>query len=307
MSLSGPTPAEQSADPTDADASATPETATAATTAEPTTSPESGETAETGEANATPATEEKPREERAQTLLEQMGGVSGLVYSSVPVLVFVGVYLPTTNLAAAIWSSVGSAVAILLWRLIRREPLQPAISGLFGVAVAAFIAYRTGSARGYFAFGIWTSLAYGGAFLVSVVVRWPLAGVAWSLLNSTGMAWRADKLARRYYDVATGVWVLVFGARFVVQEWLYQSNEVGWLAVARIAMGWPLTAVAALVTVWAVRKADRRVTALRAETSTENSTETGAETSTDATAETGTHGPAKPAEPATHQPARQQA
>lgn len=261
MSLSGPTPAEQPADPTDADASAPPATATTAETVEPR---ETGESAETGEASA-PAETADNEPEKAQTLLEQMGGVSGLIYSSVPVLVFVGVYLPTTNLTAAIWSAVGSAVAILLWRLIRKEPLQPAISGLFGVAVAAFIAYRTGSARGYFAFGIWTSLAYGGAFLVSVVVRWPLAGVAWSLLNSTGMAWRADKLARRYYDVATGVWVLVFGARFVVQEWLYQSNEVGWLAVARIAMGWPLTAIAALVTVWAVRKADKRVTALRAE------------------------------------------
>lgn len=206
-------------------------------------------------------TDEVEKPEPTQTLLEQMGGLGGLIYSSVPVLVFVGVYLPTTSLAAAIWSSVGSAVAILVWRLIRREPVQPAVSGLFGVAVAAFIAYRTGSARGYFAFGIWTSLLYGGVFLVSVVVRWPLAGVVWSALNSTGMAWRSDRLARRYYDVATAVWVLVFGARFVVQHWLYQSNEVGWLAVARITMGWPLTALAALVTVWAVREADKRVKA----------------------------------------------
>jgi hypothetical protein len=194
----------------------------------------------------------------APTLLEQMGGVSGLVYSSIPVLVFVGVYLPSHSLAAAIWASVGSGVAILIWRLIRHEPIQPAISGLFGIAVAAFIAYRTGSARGYFLFGIWTSLLYGGAFLVSVVVRWPLAGVVWSALNSTGMGWRADKASRRDYDVATVVWVVVFGARFVVQHWLYDTNQVGWLAFARIAMGWPLTAIAALVTVWAVRKADQR-------------------------------------------------
>ena len=206
-------------------------------------------------------TTEAGAEAPAPTLLEQMGGISGLVYSSVPVLVFVGVYLPTTNLSAAIWSSVAAAVAILVWRLVRRGPVQPASSGLVGVAVAAFIAYRTGSARGYFAFGIWTSLAYGGAFLVSVLVRWPLAGVVWSTLNSTGMAWRADRRARRYYDLATVVWVLVFGARFVVQHWLYQSNQVGWLAVARIGMGWPLTAVAALVTVWAVRKADQQMKA----------------------------------------------
>lgn len=209
-------------------------------------------------AAAKTADEEKP----APTLLEQMGGLSGLVYSSVPVLVFVAVFLPTQSLVAAIWAAVGSAVAILVWRIVRKEPVQPAISGLFGVAVAAFIAYRTGSARGYFLFGIWTSLAYGGAFLLSVLARWPLAGVVWSTLNGTGMGWRADKLGRRYYDVATVVWVLVFGARFVVQNWLYSTNQVGWLAFARIAMGWPLTAVAALVTVWAVRKADLRQKAL---------------------------------------------
>jgi hypothetical protein len=238
MTSSGPTPAEQSTteapDPTADDAA--------------TTEPVADQVDE--------AEEPKP------TLLEQMGGVSGLVYSSVPVLLFVAVYLPSHSLAAAIWSSVGSAVAILIWRIIRKEPVQPAISGLFGVAIAAFIAYRTGSARGYFLFGIWSSLAYGGAFLVSIVVRWPLAGVVWSTLNGTGMEWRADRIARRYYDVATVVWVLVFGLRFAVQEWLFTANQVGWLAFARLAQGWPLTAVGALVTVWAVRKADLRQKAL---------------------------------------------
>jgi len=208
---------------------------------------------------AEPVTDGKPDDEQPpQTLLEQMGGISGLVYSSVPVLVFVAVYLPTHSLAASVWSAVGSAVAILIWRLVRREPIQPAISGVLGVAVAAFIAYRTGSARGYFLFGIWTSLLYGGVFLISMVVRWPLAGAVWSVLNGTGMAWRKDPKSRRYYDVATVVWVLVFGARFVVQQWLYASDQVGWLGVARLAMGWPLTAIAALVTIWAVRKADQR-------------------------------------------------
>jgi hypothetical protein len=197
-------------------------------------------------------------EEPTPTMLEQMGGLSGMIYSSVPVLVFVGVYLPSHSLAASVWASVASAVLILIWRLIRREKIQPAISGLIGVAVAAFIAYRTGSARGYFAFGIWTSLAYGGVFLISMIARWPLAGVIWSALNSKGMAWRKDPRCRRCYDVATGVWVIVFIARFVVQSWLYNLNDVGWLGVARIAMGWPLTGIAALVTVWAVRKADQR-------------------------------------------------
>lgn len=200
------------------------------------------------------------------TLLEQMGGISGLVSSSVPVLVFVLVNT-VVSLTPAIWAALGVAVAITVWRLVRREALQPAVSGLLGVAVAAYLAHRTGSAKGFFLLGIWTSLVYGGVFLVSVLVRRPLVGVAWSVLNGHGWAWRQHRAAVRAYDVATLAWAAVFGARFAVQAWLYGSDETGWLAAARLAMGWPLTAVALLVTVWAVRRSDRAV--LAAETSAE--------------------------------------
>jgi hypothetical protein len=43
---------------------------------------------------------------------------------------------------------------------------------------------------------------------------------------------------------------------------LYTADAVGWLAFAKIAMGWPLAALAALVTIWAVRRADRRTNEL---------------------------------------------
>jgi hypothetical protein len=59
------------------------------------------------------------------------------------------------------------------------------------------------------------------------------------------------------FDVATLTWVVVFGARFVVQNHLYDANQTGLLGVARIAMGWPLTAVAALATYLAIRTAQR--------------------------------------------------
>ncbi|OLF12690.1 hypothetical protein BLA60_05235 [Actinophytocola xinjiangensis] len=195
--------------------------------------------------------------ERQPTLLEQMGGISGLVFSTIPVLVFVLIN-SLFGLTPAIWSALGSAVAITVLRLVRKEPLQPAISGFFGVAIAAFIAYRTGSAKGFFLFGIWASLIYGSVFLVSVLVRWPLVGVIWSFLNGHGMIWRGDRRAVRAYAIATLTWVAVFGARFIVQRWLYDEDQTGWLAFARIAMGYPLTAVALLVTVWAVRVAGHR-------------------------------------------------
>ncbi|MGQ0837926.1 DUF3159 domain-containing protein [Actinokineospora sp.] len=196
-------------------------------------------------------------DEPQPTLLEQMGGISGLIYSSVPVVVFV-LANAFFGLTIGIWSALGSAVLITVLRIVRKEPLQPAISGFFGVGIAAFIAYQTGSAKGFFLFGIWTSLVYGGVFLASILVRRPLVGVIWSLLNGSGQSWRTDKPSVRGYDLATLTFVGVFAARYVVQSWLYDEDLTGWLAFARLAMGYPLFAVALAVTVWAVRRAQHR-------------------------------------------------
>jgi hypothetical protein len=195
-------------------------------------------------------------EQRTPTLLEQLGGVGGLVASVVPAVVFVAVN-PLAGLQPAIWAALGVAVAVGVWRLVRREPLQPAVSGLLGVAVCAFIAYRTGEARGFFLYGIWYSLVAGLVLALSVVVRRPLVGVLWSVLNGSGFGWRTNRRARFGFDVATVVWAVFLLARFAVQRYLYDLQQTDWLGVARLAMGLPLTAVAALVTIWAIRRAVR--------------------------------------------------
>jgi hypothetical protein len=214
--------------------------------------------------DATVDSDNKDQEPQEQTLLEQMGGISGLIYSTVPVVVFV--LLNTLfELGVAIWGALGSAVVITVVRVVRKEPLQPAISGFFGVGIAAFIAYRTGEAKGFFLFGIWASLVYGSVFAVSMLARYPLVGVIWSFLNGHGMAWRSDRKAMIAYQLATLTWVTVFAARYVVQNWLYDQDQTGWLAFARLAMGWPLTAIALVVTVWAVTRAGHRVRKITAE------------------------------------------
>nr|WP_245549785.1 DUF3159 domain-containing protein [Gordonia effusa] len=185
-----------------------------------------------------------------------MGGVSGLIYSTLPVVVFVPANM-AFGLTGAIIAALVCAVVIFAIRLVRREPLNPAISGLLGVAICAFIAHRTGDAKGYFLFGIWTMLAYAGVFVLSILLRWPLVGVAWNAINGNGHAWRKHRPTLLAYDLATALWAVVFGARYIVQSSLYDTSHTGWLAVARIGMGWPLTAAAVLGTVLLVRRAER--------------------------------------------------
>lgn len=192
------------------------------------------------------------------TRLDRMGGLAGLVYSGLPSVAFV-VADAVAGLNAAVAIAFGAGAGFTLLRLLRKESLQPALSGLFGVAVAAAIAYQTGDAKDFFVVGIWMSVILAVAFLISVLVRWPLVGVIWHLINGAGHAWRNDRVAQRAYDVATLAFVAVFAARFVVQQWLYHEGSTGWLAFARIAMGYPLAALALLVAVWAVRRSARRL------------------------------------------------
>ena len=190
------------------------------------------------------------------TLMTQMGGVPGIVASTIPVLVFVVVNV-LASLQPALIAAVVAGVAVAIWRIVRKQALQPAVSGLMGVGVAAFIAYRTGEARGFYLPGLLLSAACGIAFLVSVVVRWPLAGVIWHGINGEGQGWRSDRRLLRAYTFASLLWTAVFASRVVVQGWLYNADEETWLGIARLAMGYPLVGVALLGTVWAVRRARR--------------------------------------------------
>ncbi len=194
--------------------------------------------------------------EAPASILDQMGGVSGLIYSTIPIVVFVPVNA-LWGLRAAMIAALAVAVAIFVVRVIRREPITPAVSGVLGVAICVFIAQRTGDAKGYFLFGIWTTLVYAVVFVASIVIRWPIVGVVWNLISGDGMGWRRHRRTLIAYDLATAFWALVFGARYLTQSQLYDHNETGWLAVTRIAMGWPLTALAVLATVLLVRRAQR--------------------------------------------------
>lgn len=205
-----------------------------------------------------PGTAPGKRSSKAHAVLEQMGGISGLIYSSLPVVAFVPVS-QLFGLTPAIISALVIAAVILVWRLVRRESTQPAISGFIGVGVCAGIAYFMGESKGYFLLGIWSSLIWASVFALSVLIRRPVVGYVWGWVNDHDRDWRTVRKAVRAFDIATIVWVLVFASRFVVQHHLYDADQTGWLGVARISMGWPLTAVAALITYLAIRAAQRAI------------------------------------------------
>ncbi|MFT6564284.1 MAG: hypothetical protein ACJAY5_001035 [Actinomycetes bacterium] len=188
---------------------------------------------------------------QSNTLVNAIGGWRGVIDSSLPSLTFITAYLVTgQNLTTAIWTAIGAGALVAIWRLLRRQSLQQIIGGFGGVALAAFIAARTGEAANFFLPGLLINLAYGIAFVISNLVRWPLVGVAVGAATGDATGWRQDPALTRAYRLVTWVWAGMFGLRLAIQLPLYFASLVGALGVAKIALGWPLIL---LVGLWSYR------------------------------------------------------
>ena len=188
---------------------------------------------------------------RAETVLLEraIGGWRGMIDSGVPTLVFVIAYVATgQNLGISLWAALGSGVVIAILRMIRHEPLGQVLAGFVGVGISAAFAKYTGKAENYFIPGFLQNLGYGLAFLISIIVRWPLLGVVIGYLTGDGTTWRQDKELRRTYAAASWIWVGLFFGRLIVQVPMYLAGAVGMLGITKIVMGVPLYVAAAYFT-----------------------------------------------------------
>jgi hypothetical protein len=209
---------------------------------------------------------EPKTEERAPTVAELIGGPMGLVESSAPGVAFVIAYIASGNdtrtsvIVAVILGLLMAAV-----RVVRRESARQTVSGLFGVAIAAFIATKSGKAENFFLPGLLLNIAYASAFLISIAVRWPLVGVIVGMLDGEGSGWRADPVRYRVFLRASWLWAGLFLLRLVVQLPLYAASAVVALGIARTAMGLPLFAVGLWLT-WRMVRPHRTTPDAGAET-----------------------------------------
>jgi hypothetical protein len=193
----------------------------------------------------------------AEQMADQLGGWRGLVESSIPVVVFV-VANVLGDLRPAVIASVAVALAIAVLRLAQRRPVRHAVNGLFGVAIGAAIAWRTGNERDFYLPGILYGIGYGVALLISAAIRQPLVGWLWSVLVAKGKSeWRDDPRLVRTFTRLTVLWGVVWLAKVGVQAGLYLAHQDTALGVARLALGYPPYALLLLITVWTVRRVTR--------------------------------------------------
>ena len=177
-------------------------------------------------------------------LIDEMGGPQGIADSSLPGLLFVAVYsVSGQDLQFSAIAAVGLGAIIALIRLIRGESLRFAAAGFIGVAIAGFIATRTGRAEDFFLPGLLFNAGYAIAYAVSIAVGWPLMGVLVGPIIGDGMKWRQDPARVRLFNRMSWIWVGLFTTRLAVQLPFYLAGSLVALGIARTVMGLPLFAL----------------------------------------------------------------
>ena len=173
-------------------------------------------------------------------VLGALGGTRGLIDSGLPSIVFLIVFNISHNLNNSAIAAIALSVIFAIARLVKRETLQHAISGVIGVAFCALLARHTGKAADFYLPGLIINVIYGLVYSIANFVGWPVLGVLLGPILGENFAWRNVPARKRVYQRAGWLWVALFVSRLIVQYPLYKTNHINWLGTARLVMGTPL-------------------------------------------------------------------
>lgn len=189
------------------------------------------------------------------SIIEAIGGPRGIIESMLPGVLFVVMFVITSDVKLTVIVSAVLAFVQVIIRLLQRQSLMGALSGLIAVGICLVWAWQSHEARNYYMFGFLTNASYIVLLSLSLPVRVPGLGFVVEFLRTMPTehfrawlnGWRSDHALYRAYQIVTGLWIGVFSLRLLIQVPLYLTDQVGWLGTARLLMGIPFWALA----IWA--------------------------------------------------------
>ncbi|MFL6051362.1 MAG: DUF3159 domain-containing protein [Actinoallomurus sp.] len=183
-------------------------------------------------------------------LSKALGGPRGVVEAAIPTIGFTVLWIVSHKLQLSLGVGAGLALVLLVVRLAQRSTVQFVLNSIFGIAIAAFFALRSGKAADAFLPGILYNAAYAAAMLVSILIRWPVVGFLIGSVTGDPTAWHRDRDVVRLCSRLTWLLLIPCLVRVAVQYPLYLAGHVGWLGAAKVVMGWPLQVAALAAMVW---------------------------------------------------------
>ena len=170
-----------------------------------------------------------------------------MLESAAPFVGFTIAWVASRQFYVALSVAIGVAAIMAVVRLVQRQSLKYVAQAVIPTAIAALVATRTGRAEDIFLPGI---LYNGGLALLSlftVVIRRPLVGFIIGAAVGDPTGWAKDRGLVRMTTKLTLVLAVPYTARFIIQFPLFLAGQVVWLAVAKVALGWPLLVAALAV------------------------------------------------------------
>jgi hypothetical protein len=190
-------------------------------------------------------------EEAVRTqLAKALGGARGVVEAAIPTIGFTVSWIVSKELRLSLGIGAGLALILLAVRLAQRSTVQFVLNSIFGIAIAALFALRSGKAEDAFLPGILYNAGYAAAMLLSIVVRWPLVGFIIGSVTGDPTAWHRDREIVRLCSRLTWLLLIPCLIRVAVQYPLYLAGHVAWLGASKVVMGWPLQVAALAAMAW---------------------------------------------------------
>ena len=187
---------------------------------------------------------------------QALGGTRGVIEATAPGLLFVVVFVATRALVPTLIAASAVALLACVIRLVQRQGMQQALSGLFGVAIGVIFAAATGRGENYFVWGIATNVFMALAFALSILCRRSLVAQFYGPLTGLPKGWQSDPAyldLRRSCVAITWMWAGIFALRVAVQAPLWIAGQVAALGIAKLALGLPLFALGAWATWWKLK------------------------------------------------------
>ena len=186
------------------------------------------------------------------SVIDAIGGPRGVIESMLPGVLFVVLFVVTSNLNLTIGVSAALAVLQVVIRLVQRQSVMGALSGLIAVGICLIWAWQSHEARNYYMFGFLTNAVYIVLLSFTLLIRVPGLGLMVEFIRTIPTehfrawlhGWLDDKPLRRAYTIVTVLWIGVFALRLIVQVPLYLADSVALLGTARLLMGIPFWALA---------------------------------------------------------------
>lgn len=142
---------------------------------------------------------------------------------------------------AAMGSALFVSVVFAIVRIIRKQSLLYAFTGVGSVLAAIGIVWILGRSEGFFLPGLVSGSMTLLLTIASLLIRRPM--VAWTsyLARRWPLDWYWHPQVQPAYSEVTFTWALFFAARLLLQFSFFESSAVNSLALINFITGWPAT------------------------------------------------------------------